>query len=412
MRESIPYVVIRFSGHGAEVRSNEVTSRRTRGIGGQPPAASASRQGYSVDEDEGTLEQVRRLAKDPDVFGVAPMMPVSLVEPFSRPEGDPAPEAQGSWGIDAVGAGGAGADGGRKTVVAVLDTGIQFSHPAFRGLGLRLGDNVVNFTSEANDDLHGHGTHCAATIFGRDVEGTRIGIARGVENVLIGKVLGRGGGSTDAIYRGLTWAMSQGAHVISMSLGLDFVGFRQQLVDRGYAERQATSLALAGYRANIRLFDRLSEVVTLGDGAIGGSIVVAAAGNDSQRPEFAITVSPPASGDKFLSVGAIGRASAELPYSVAAFSNDEVKFVGPGEDILSAGLDGRLKVMSGTSMAAPHVAGVAALWADRALRNGNFVARDIIEAMHRSADPLGHLSRRDVGWGMPLAPPASERRMR
>jgi len=210
----------------------------------------------------------------------------------------------------------------------------------------------------------------------------------------------------------MTWAMSQGAHVISMSLGLDFVAFRQQLVDRGYSEKQSTSLALAGYRANIRLFDKLSEVVTLGDGAIRGSIVVAAAGNDSQRPDFAITVSPPAAGDKFLSVGAVGRVSLGTPFSVASFSNDEVKCVGPGESILSAGLDGGLTVMSGTSMAAPHVAGVAVLWADRAIRTGDFIARDIIEAMRRSADPLGHLSRRDVGWGIPLAPPVTQRRTR
>lgn len=81
-----------------------------------------------------------------------------------------------------------------------------------------------NFTADADSDEHGHGTHCAGTVFGRDVDGVRIGVARGVTKALIGKVLGTEGGSSDLIVQAIQWAVAQGAHVISMSLGIDFPG--------------------------------------------------------------------------------------------------------------------------------------------------------------------------------------------
>ena len=71
-------------------------------------------------------------------------------------------------------------------MVAVLDTGIDPNHVAFNGVNLTR----RNFTAEGDDDLHGHGTLCAGTIFGRDVNGLRIGVARGVSDAIIGKVLG------------------------------------------------------------------------------------------------------------------------------------------------------------------------------------------------------------------------------
>ena len=75
---------------------------------------------------------------------------------------------------------------GNGIVVAVLDTGIDASHPAFAGVEVIQKD----FTGEGDGDQHGHGTHCAGTIFGRNVNGTRIGVAMGVKKALIGKVLG------------------------------------------------------------------------------------------------------------------------------------------------------------------------------------------------------------------------------
>lgn len=389
-----------------------VPPRRTRSLNADTPPALAAGE-IEVTEEELPSEGIAALHQDQSLLGFAPAMPISLVEPFEAAGETNHGCAGNAWGIEAVAALQAGSEAGARVKVAILDTGIRIDHPAFEGIRLTPNDNVCNFTDEANEDLNGHGTHCAATVFGRDVDGVRIGIARGVKDVLIGKVLGKGGGSTEKIYQGITWAMSKGAHIISMSLGLDFIKFQEKLANEGYHPREATSLALAGYRANIRLFDTLSRTLTMSDGAIAGSIVVAAAGNDSQRPAYAITVAPPAAGENFLSVGALRRPSPDDPLSIADFSNDEVKCAAPGQNILSAALDGGLKLMSGTSMAVPHVAGIAALWADEELRaNGRFVASQVIDKMRIQADPLTHLAIRDVGWGMPLAPRPQARRMR
>ena len=70
----------------------------------------------------------------------------------------------------------------------------------------KFGGRQKNFTGEAPSDQHGHGTHCAGTIFGREVQGRRIGVAPGVGRALIGKVLGEGGGGSDQLARAMLWA--------------------------------------------------------------------------------------------------------------------------------------------------------------------------------------------------------------
>ena len=73
---------------------------------------------------------------------------------------------------------------------------------AFNGVDLER----RNFTTGSDDDKDGHGTHCAGTIFGRDVDGLRIGVARGVDRAIIGKVLGPGGGASSDLADAITWA--------------------------------------------------------------------------------------------------------------------------------------------------------------------------------------------------------------
>ena len=108
-------------------------------------------------------------------------------------------------------------------------------------------------------DFDGHGTHCAGVIFGRDVDGMRIGVARGITDVLIGKVVGGEGPTLDGLADAINWAHLEGAHVLSMSLGIDFEAHRQAFIDQGMPGPQATSMALVDYAACIRLFDRLAE---------------------------------------------------------------------------------------------------------------------------------------------------------
>jgi len=207
-----------------------------------------------VDIEELSKEDVRVLARDPQVRGLAPVMPTRLVSPEDVRDAEAATTA---WGIGAVGADSSSRTGA-GVVVAVLDTGIDAGHPAFAGVTLVEED----FTGSGNGDRVGHGTHCAGTVLGRDVDGTRIGLARGVSKALIGKVLGDNGrGSSEAMFKGIQWAVQNGARVVSISIELDFPAFVKQEGDKHKPADLATSRALEAYRANLRMFDTLTWIL-------------------------------------------------------------------------------------------------------------------------------------------------------
>jgi subtilisin family serine protease len=317
-----------------------------------------------IDRLELSKREVRDLSRSPEVQAVAPVMPTDLVRPVSDEDsGMEAAEAAASnsvaWGVTAVGADTSTRTGAGVTV-AVLDTGIDSTHPAFAGVTLIEQD----FSGSGNGDRQGHGTHCAGTVFGRDVEATRIGVAPGITQALIGKVLGDdGSGNSDMLFRGMQWAIQQGAQVISMSLGFDFPGMVKRLADRGWPVDLATSRALEAYRANLRMFDRLMAMIAAQVEFTNGAVVVAASGNESKRqvsPDHEIGVSLPAAAEGVVSAGALGRTGAGL--AVAPFSNTFPQLAGPGVGVLSAKAGGGLVSLNGTSMATPHAAGVAALW--------------------------------------------------
>jgi subtilisin family serine protease len=139
------------------------------------------------------LKEIHAARQDSKVLGVVPPMPLRLIQGLdSRPDAIP----KTSWGVEAVGAARPVKPGqhrmtGEGVTVAVLDTGIDKQHPAFQGVIIV----PKNFTGEGEDgsvdDLVGHGTHCAGTIFGRDVDGVRIGVAPGVTRALVGRVENR-----------------------------------------------------------------------------------------------------------------------------------------------------------------------------------------------------------------------------
>lgn len=302
------------------------------------------------------------VARDPEVVGMTPVMPTRLIEPVQYEDGSAdAGSRDVAWTIEAVGADGS-ARTGEGVVVAVLDTGIDADHPAFDGVEVVEKD----FSGSGNGDVQGHGTHCAGTVFGRDIDGKRIGVARGVSKALIGKVLGDdGGGSSEMIFQGIRWAADQGAHVVSMSLGYDFPGLVQRLTESGWPVDLATSQALEAYRGNLRMFDALMGVVRAEEAFGPGSVLVAAAGNESKRqvdPDYEIAASLPAAAEGIVSVGAAGQADGKL--EIAPFSNTFPRICGPGVGVESAKVGGGTTVFNVTSMACPHVAGVAALWWD------------------------------------------------
>lgn len=366
---------------------------------GPSPAAAGHAQGFQV-----TVEPSDAVdSRDPTVHSKAPIMPLRLIEPHAQtaPSGELPSQ---SWGIAAVGASTSKLTGAGITV-AILDTGIQKDHPAFDGVELIS----RNFTGEADADTHGHGTHCAGTIFGRDVSGCRIGVARGVTRALIGKVIGSGG-TTASVANAINWAVERGANVISMSLGIDYIAYKAELERRGFPDPIATSRALAAYAQSVRLFDNLSRFVIGVGGGLPGAVLVAATGNESDRqknPNFTVTLSPPAVGEGVLAVAALAQSGdAARPYEVAGFSNVGARLAAPGVDILSARLGGGLISMSGTSMATPHVAGVAALWAEQMHKQGHSImAQQIISRLERAARELPGSSFEDVGLGIVQPPP-------
>lgn len=362
----------------------------TRGVSASPELAIERIPSHAV----------AGLQRDPHVLALARAMPTKLIQPFASNQA----AVDGAWGITAVSADKSPYTGAGVTV-AVLDTGIDAKHPAFHGVTLEEKD----FTGEGTLDVNGHGTHCAGTIFGRDVNGTRIGVAPGVQRALIGKVLGGKGGSSDMLFDALHWAMSSGANIISMSLGFDFPGLVSQRVQEGYPVEMATSDALESYRGNLRMLDAIMRMISARSAFGDSPIVIAAAGNESRREireDFKIAASLPAAADGVISVAAVGRQGDQ--YGIARFSNTFPKVSAPGVDILSAWPGGTLKSLDGTSMACPHVAGVAALWWEFAQTSKAMSASAVttaqLTATANDQDFSGDFDHLDYGFGLVAAP--------
>ena len=348
------YVILQSEPRTAQVRGVD-------GIGGRQATAPIKVLSASLNASE--AEDIRRA---PETEAMARSMPMRLVAPLAATTAAAPPRGGACWGIEAVGAGTQVPVDCRSVTVAVLDTGIDAAHQAFRALNL-VGagpDRIRDFTGEggADSDSDGHGTHCSASIFGQDVDGVRIGVAPGVRRVLIGKVLGvRRSCTSEQICQAVMWAADSGAHIISMSLGLDFPGHSEWLQQHaGMPPAIATSRALEDYRRNVTLFGSLAALLAAHERS---PLLVAAAGNESlcdQDPNYTIAVAPPAVAGGFVSVAAMGMVS--NGWRIADFSNRGASICAPGVDIWSAGRGNGLSCMSGTSMAAPYVAGVAALW--------------------------------------------------
>jgi subtilisin family serine protease len=352
--------------------------------------------------------EARGLRRDGNVLGATEPMPLLLIEPVSSPGHVTAAPAEAgvAWGVKAVGAA-TSPFTGKGVTVAVLDTGIEKSHPAFTGVEI-IGRNFTTGAPDDFNDANGHGTHCAGTIFGRAVSGTRIGVAPGITKAVIAKVLGPGGGSTGTLFTAINWAIENKAHIISMSLGMDLVGLRDRLTAEGMHPKQASSTAMRVLIDNVRFFDKFGNLLRSGTAFGRSALVVAASGNESDRfgqQPFVLGAAYPAATEDFLSVAAFEQTGDEShPFRVATFSNAGAKIAGPGVGIVSAVPGGGLGTKSGTSMATPHVSGVAALWAQKIMLSRAFTAEKVVEKLKGSAQLPPGLDEADIGVGIPQAP--------
>ncbi|MGZ3215821.1 S8 family serine peptidase [Paracoccus sp. T5] len=316
-----------------------------------------------------------------------------------------------AWGIHALKLNSDTPYNGAGVTVAILDTGINRSHAAFAGMG----DNLIekDFTGEGNGDEHGHGTHCAGTLFGRDFDDgdgrtVRIGVAPGVERALIGKVIGGKAGLKELILA-LDWAFNEGADIIAMSLGFDIY----KALEFKDADIPTAARLVNTFRDNVRLFDTYMQFRFAGEAMGQRALVFAATGNVSNRDQYVVSKLSPAAAIGILSVGAVGPADDDT-LKIAYFSNTQPDLVGPGVGIVSAGLGERdFSVMDGTSQACPHVAGLAALhWEQAAegLQKHERVSTQIVAAALRAsaarvkAKSFPGAATDDIGAGMPGVP--------
>lgn len=329
----------------------------------QPRAATeALRNTDTVQVEIADARDRRSVDADPATFAWADEMPITPIKPFETSQENQIPETICTWGIKAVKADTSPFNGAGSTV-AVLDSGIDLDHPAFAAIRDRI--EVQDFTGTGIQDMSGHGTHCAGTIFGQDLplgEGTlRIGIARDVRRAYVGKIFG-GRDTTATLVKAMEWAVSKQSDVISMSVGVNWIEIVEQYKER-MPEQAAISNALVSYRRNLRLFDSLMKQLAEISSTDEGSVVIAASGNESDHTAakpYGVSCSLPAVAEDIISVGALRKTPIGLV--AAPFSNTNPTISAPGFGVTSAQAGGGLRDRDGTSMACPHAAGVAALW--------------------------------------------------
>ncbi|WP_338087204.1 S8 family peptidase, partial [Nonomuraea zeae] len=237
----------------------------------------------------------------------------------------------------------AGGHDGAGVKVAVLDTGVDAGHPDLAG---RIADSRSFIPGQEVRDGHGHGTHVASTIAGSGAAaaGRYKGVAPGAQ-LIVGKVLADDGSGTDSqAIEGMEWAAASGAKVISMSLGS--------------GPTDGT--------------DPMSQAVNTLSASTGVLFVIAAGNSGAVE-----TVSAPGAADAALTVSAVDKSDELAPFSsqgprVGGGLKPDI--AAPGVAITAARaagttmgtpLDEHYTSAAGTSMATPHVAGAAAIMAQR-----------------------------------------------
>jgi subtilisin family serine protease len=281
----------------------------------------------------GTVDQdgLAALRADPEVVHVAGAPQLSPIRP-KRVRAAKL-ETTATWGLEMLGAPQLWERGltGKGVLVGHLDTGVDGGHPALSGAVTHFAEFDLMGREKKPPgkprDSDSHGTHTAATIAGRAVSGRHVGVAPGAE--LASAMVIEGGDAVARVLGGMDWALGLGVRVLSLSLGF-----------RGY---------WPDFLAITRILRRKRV------------LPVFAVGN-----EYAGSSRSPGNYSEALSVGACDRKGRVADFSSSQRFDRKLDpivpdLVAPGVDIVSAKPGGGYQAMDGTSMATPHVAGLAAL---------------------------------------------------
>jgi subtilisin len=266
---------------------------------------------------------------------------------------------------------------GLEMKVAILDTGIDEKHEDLTVAG---GITTVDDTHWGSD-ISGHGTHVAGTVAALDNTLGVVGVAPGVALYAV-KVLSDGGsGSVSSVVGGIEWAVGKGIPVLNMSLG------------SSTSSQTLEAACSTAYAA--------------------GHLLVASAGNSGNPGGRGDNVGFPAA---YASVIAVAASTANNTRASYSSTGPAVELIAPGSSIFSTEPNDNYGTKSGTSMASPHVAGVAALaWsADILLTNIQIrtILQETAEDLGLSLNHQGHgLARADLAVravaGVEPPPPAT-----
>lgn len=282
---------------------------------------------------------------------------VKPVRPGKPPKDETPPDQTIEWGIDAINADEVwGSYSGTGVKIAIIDTGIDLSH---QDLAVQGGANFVRSAKTYNDD-NGHGTHVAGIVAALNNEIGVVGVAYN-SNLYAVKVLNkRGVGYLSDVIRGIEWSIEKNMNIINMSLSSN-----------------SPSLALEN------ILDAANA---------NGIITVAAAGNDASEINY------PAAYENTICVGAI-----DIDSNIAYFSSYglQMDVAAPGVSVFSTYKSNTYKSLSGTSMSAPHIAGLAALYLQKNPLGDLYDFRDFLIDSSTDLGNPGH----DVyyGYGLPDA---------
>ncbi|QIZ65937.1 S8 family peptidase [Geobacillus subterraneus] len=237
---------------------------------------------------------------------------------------------------------------GKGVKIAILDTGVDPSHPDLRVAG---GVCLLSSCPHSYQDDNGHGTHVAGIIAAKDNEIGTVGVAPDASIYAV-KVLDRyGEGNVSAVLSGIEWAIEHDIDIINLSLA---------------APEDAPALKAAIQKAYE-----------------SGILVVAAAGNNGYANGAGDTVEYPAKYDSAIAVAAVNKENVRLPYSA---TGPAIEVAAPGEDVYSTvpvaldrdGVRDGYTRMSGTSMAVPFVSGVLALYKQQYPERTNLELRQML----------------------------------